>query len=65
MDEGETLCGATIAWYAAANPEAELTRDGATTEFVADEQAAAIVCEEGTVVLGIAPEATTAETLTR
>ena len=63
VDEGGTLCGALIAWYGAAFPDAELGREGDTTTFAGDEQAAAIRCEGEAIGVGIAPSAPLAATL--
>lgn len=65
VDEGGSLCGAMIAWYAATNPEAELSREGDTTSF-SDEaagRAAAVSCSGETVLVGIGPDQETAATL--
>lgn len=63
VDEGGTLCGATVAWYAATDPDAELGREGDTTTFAGADRDAAITCDGGTVRLGIAPDAALAATL--
>jgi len=63
VDEGGTLCGALVAWYGAAFPDAELGRDGDTTTFAGDDSHAAIRCDGESIAMGIAPTAALAATL--
>lgn len=58
-----SLCEALIAWYAAANPDSELSREGTTTSFAEPGRFAAIDCAETQIRLGIAPDDVTAQSL--
>ena len=65
VDEGGSLCGAMIAWYAAANPDAELSRAGDATTFSDPDggRAAVVACSGESVVVGIGPDEGTAAKL--
>jgi hypothetical protein len=58
------LCGALIAWYGAARPAAVLAADGEATTFSEPGRAAAVLCDEAGVRVGIGPDAETAAALT-
>ena len=61
---GGDLCGATVAFYGSAFPEAELRRRGAEERIGAPGQSASIVCDDVGVRFGIGPDEATATALT-
>lgn len=57
------LCEALVAWYGAANPASELSREGTTTAFAEPGRFAAIDCAGSEIRLAIGPDAATAQRL--